>query len=645
MRRITITADAEEIAVMNQFKSSRKIPKTIAAAVSAALMTSFTSLTFAGTTIVFSDNTTPISPFPAIDPANTSAMASGREFRVIINGAISGGGEKTIIPTASWIFDNSNQMTAVANTQVTPGAAAYGAKGPDGALGTGDDIPSAAPGGAPGLFQNAPFLGSAFGFLAPTVGSAAGNAYGPATITISGSNLEIFMPTVEAQWSGGPFLLGAENNRGITFSGTIAGNGHDFRINAAHTIRNYEDSLGFAGQETQWDLVGVLNSDPHANITSYSTDPASPVVIPVASIATDREGDTISITSLNPTASGSAGGSVICTANDCTYTPAGPGTATFTVTVVDNFSTQGTASIALNIQVTTDAVANNDSATVEQNSVGNIIGVAANDTDADGTIDLTSIAIASGPSHGSIDSIPGDGTILYTPDSGFIGTDTLTYTIDDDAANTSQPATVTITVNAAVPSTASGPVTAGTLGSTTVTLSQLLSAGIPQDTVVTNQCNPNCFDFVATTSGGTATVVLPLSGPLPSSAQYRKYISGAWRPFDTSSGDTIRSALGSLGSCPPPGHTDYVSGLSAGRYCIELTIADGGPNDGDNIPGQVTDPGGPGNGDAATVVLPGQSLGGGCSMANGNISLGNRMDLWLLAGLLAWLGIRQRRAF
>ncbi len=67
------------------------------------------------------------------------------------------------------------------------------------------------------------------------------------------------------------------------------------------------------------------------------------------------------------------------------------------------------------------------------------------DEDLDGTLDLTSLEIASPPLSGSI-SIPGDGTLIYTPNLNFSGGDSFTYTIRDDEQLASNVAVVTVDV-------------------------------------------------------------------------------------------------------------------------------------------------------------------------------------------------------
>jgi len=104
-------------------------------------------------------------------------------------------------------------------------------------------------------------------------------------------------------------------------------------------------------------------------------------------------------------------------------------------------STGGGGGIAL------PPVALDDTAgTEEDNPV--LIDVIANDTDADGVV--VDANVITGPGNGSI-ADNDDGTFSYTPDAGFSGIDTFTYVAVDDDGGTSNPALVTIDVEAAPP--------------------------------------------------------------------------------------------------------------------------------------------------------------------------------------------------
>lgn len=117
------------------------------------------------------------------------------------------------------------------------------------------------------------------------------------------------------------------------------------------------------------------------------------------------------------------------------------------VTVTSSLGGSDTASVHI---VGHDVLANvapaaaNDSLTAITN-VATSINVVANDTDADGTVNPLSVAIVSGPVSGAAVN-NGDGTITYTSNLGFTGTDTLTYTVQDDLGATSNVGTLTITV-------------------------------------------------------------------------------------------------------------------------------------------------------------------------------------------------------
>ena len=100
------------------------------------------------------------------------------------------------------------------------------------------------------------------------------------------------------------------------------------------------------------------------------------------------------------------------------------------------------------------------------------IDVLANDSDADGTLDATSVAIVAAAQHGSTSVHPVTGVVTDTPAPGYQGLDAFDYTVEDDDGAVSAPATVSLTVGAAsvtlVPSSftlQAGMVTGGTVAS------------------------------------------------------------------------------------------------------------------------------------------------------------------------------------
>jgi LysM repeat protein len=191
------------------------------------------------------------------------------------------------------------------------------------------------------------------------------------------------------------------------------------------------------------------NSPPEISpISSQTTDedvPADPVIFTVSDLETPAGELMVSASSSNPAlvpvANIVLGGSGA--ARTLTITPAADqsGTATITVTVKDSSGDQASASFDLVVVPVNDApVARDDFAsTIQDTQVA--IPVLANDSDVDG--DLLQIGTFSEPANGSV-HVAGE-TLVYTPNSGYTGEDSFTYTVSDGVLE-SLPATVTVTI-------------------------------------------------------------------------------------------------------------------------------------------------------------------------------------------------------
>ena len=115
---------------------------------------------------------------------------------------------------------------------------------------------------------------------------------------------------------------------------------------------------------------------------------------------------------------------------------------TLTITVTDESIT------------TNPPVANNDFAITYADAnpvnpgVPVLIDVVANDQvgNTGGSIDATTVVIGIAAANGNTSINPTTGVVTYTPNAGFTGVDTFTYTVEDDDGTLSAPATVTITV-------------------------------------------------------------------------------------------------------------------------------------------------------------------------------------------------------
>ncbi|TKC09318.1 Ig-like domain-containing protein [Pedobacter frigoris] len=102
------------------------------------------------------------------------------------------------------------------------------------------------------------------------------------------------------------------------------------------------------------------------------------------------------------------------------------------------------------VQITVNhpPVANNDIINTPLNTPVSI-AIIDNDTDAEtnATINKGSISVKSGPTNGSLSINNSTGAVTYTPNNGFSGNDTFTYTIKDIYGAESNIATVTLAVN------------------------------------------------------------------------------------------------------------------------------------------------------------------------------------------------------
>ena len=146
------------------------------------------------------------------------------------------------------------------------------------------------------------------------------------------------------------------------------------------------------------------------------------------------------------------------------------------------------------------------------------------------------------------------------------------------------------------------------------------------------------FDFRVNSlpePGQSISVVLPQFAQIPSEAIYRKLMPTGWQDFVIDANNQVASAAGAEGYCPPPGDAAYVTGLTEGHWCVQLTIEDGGPNDADGTQnGSVEDPGGVGQRQFQTVnyTITGDAGGGAAS----------QWALLLLGLLVAWRRLGKR---
>ncbi len=104
--------------------------------------------------------------------------------------------------------------------------------------------------------------------------------------------------------------------------------------------------------------------------------------------------------------------------------------------------------------------------------------------------------------------------------------------------------------------------------------------------------NGDYYDFEVSglpDAGQSVRIVIPYTDALPAGAVYRKYdpVTG-WSDFVIDgNNNVVASAPGTPSECPPPGAASFVEGLTAGHYCVQITIQDGGSNDQDGLANHV----------------------------------------------------------
>ncbi|MBD2200773.1 MULTISPECIES: Calx-beta domain-containing protein [Calothrix] len=215
----------------------------------------------------------------------------------------------------------------------------------------------------------------------------------------------------------------------------------------------YFDLLGFGQVDSSVTLDDVVllseaGNPPSANNDTATTEQGKPVSIDV--LANDRTNTTLNQNTLAIATQPTNGTVTVNSNGTITYTPKANfnGTDSFTYTIKDNngeTSNPAAVSITVTPAANNPPVANNDTIITNQNTPV-AIAILANDSDIDGTLNPSTIAIANQPTNGTVTINP-DGTITFTPNSTFVGTDSFTYTVQDNQGLTSNTASATITVN------------------------------------------------------------------------------------------------------------------------------------------------------------------------------------------------------
>ncbi len=209
----------------------------------------------------------------------------------------------------------------------------------------------------------------------------------------------------------------------------------DENFNGTDTI-TYEISDGNGGTDTATVTVTVnpVNDDPDAMDDVAEVDEDGSVNIPVLDNDTDVDGDPLEVTG----ATADNGSVTVNPDGTLTYEPDPDFTGTDTITyeVSDGNGGTDTATVTVTVNPVNDAPeADDDTAETDEDTPPVVIDVLDNDSDPDGDpLEVTGATADNGDV-----TINPDGTITYTPDENFNGTDTITYEISDATAVPTPP--------------------------------------------------------------------------------------------------------------------------------------------------------------------------------------------------------------
>lgn len=229
---------------------------------------------------------------------------------------------------------------------------------------------------------------------------------------------------------------------GVVDQSAITSNPGHGTASISGTTLTYTPTSGYSGTDSL--TYRVTNDGGSAQATVTITVTAPTLAITPSTLSQTQVGSSFSETlsaSLGTapytfTASGLPNGVTLAEDGTLSGIPEEAGDFTVTVTATDDLGAIGQADLSLTV-LPEDPVAGDVSVSVAEGTSDNAITLSLSGGAAD------SVAVYGDPSHGTATA---SGTaILYTPEPGYIGTDSFTYKVTN-AAGTSDPATVSITV-------------------------------------------------------------------------------------------------------------------------------------------------------------------------------------------------------
>lgn len=209
--------------------------------------------------------------------------------------------------------------------------------------------------------------------------------------------------------------------------------------NGAVASGSYSEGIAITG--TVSNASGVLaNTDTVSTISNYNTT----VNVTANDVVTNTTISSVAVQTAPAHGTATLSGSNIIYKATTGY--AGTDSFTYKITGADGSSSTATVNVTVTAQVNPTAA--NDTAVTVKNTA-TTIAVTANDTAGNGSI--TSVVVAGNPAHGT--AVLNGTSIVYTPTTNYVGTDSFTYTITNTYGFTAT-GTVSVTVNQPDPTTA-----------------------------------------------------------------------------------------------------------------------------------------------------------------------------------------------